>query len=458
MDDNSIENKSVLKDALPPQSLDAEQATLGALLLDWDAVADTATRLTPDRFYSYQNRTIYEAILALYKENKRGDVLSIPNKLEEEGKLEAAGGRAYIASLTSLVPTSANISFYIDIILDRALRRDVIKTSSQLKAASFDMSRNANLVLEEAEQAIFTLADKSIKTEILTIKDVVFNTIELIANNKKAGNKITGIASGIAGVDKLTCGFQNSELTIIGARPSIGKTAFALNMVQHIAIEKKIPCGFFSLEMANGALGQRLLSQLTKISTYRIRTGYLTEAQFNSLKAAAGECYNSPLYIVDVPNMPLLDLRAMARRMRVNQKVQIIFIDYIGLIQTDRPDAPVYETQSLVSRSLKALARELEIPIVVMCQVARDAEGREPTLAQLRGSGSIEQDADIVMFLHRERKADNNELEDEKNSVVGQDAKCIIAKQRNGATGEVDMLFFPEYTMFCDKLKKEDEE
>ena len=407
-----------LKDKVPPHNLDAEQAALGALLIDWNALSDVVTLLHSDRFYSFQNQVIYEAMISLFKQNVHGDTLVLINELSKTGKLEQAGGTAYIAGLTDTVPTAANINYYVDIILDCATRRDLIKMSAELKASSFDKSNNSKILLEEAEKKIFTLSDRNETTHVHGMTEIVSRTIEIIEKN-----------------------YQKSEMIIIGARPSIGKTAFALSMMETIAIDKRIPCGFFSLEMSYQSIGQRLLSQVSRVPSGKIRSGMLSTADFQKLQDAAGKCYNAPLYIVDTPNMQLLDLRSMARRMKVNQGVQIIFIDYIGLISTENPNAPVYESQSEISKSLKALARELEIPIVALCQVARDAEGQEPNLAQLRGSGSIEQDADVVLFLHRDRK-----IVEEKNPV--QEAKCIVAKQRNGATGEVEMMFLPSYTKF----------
>ncbi len=430
-----------LKDKVPPHNNDAEQAVLGALLLEWGAMSDVVTTLRADRFYSFQNQMIYNAMLSLFKQNVHGDTLTIINELTKLGKIEQAGGAAYIASLTDTVPTAANISYYVSIVLDAAVRRDLIKMSSELRASSFDETRSSRTLLEDAEKRIFTLSDHNESTQVYEMKDVVSSTIELIDRRYKNNSELTGIPSGIAKLDTMTSGFQKSELIVIGARPSIGKTAFALSMMQTIAVEKHIPCGFFSLEMSYQSIGQRLLSQVSRLPSYKLRSGQLSMADFQKLQDAAGMCYNAPLYIVDTPNMQLIDLRAMARRMKVNQDTQIIFIDYIGLITTENPAAPVYETVSEISKSLKALARELDIPIVALSQVARDAEGQEPNLAQLRGSGSIEQDADVVLFLHRDRK-----IIEEKEPV--QDAKCIVAKQRNGATGDVMMKFFPTFTKF----------
>ena len=430
-----------LKDKVPPHNLDAEQAVLGALLLEWGAMSDVVTMLKADRFYSFQNQMIFEAMVSLFKQNVHGDTLTIINELTKLGKIEQAGGTAYIASLTDTVPTAANVSYYVGIVLDAAVRRDLIRMSSELRASSFDETRSSRTLLEDAEKSIFTLSDHNESTQIYEMKDVVSSTIELIDRRYKNNSELTGIPSGIARLDTMTSGFQKSEFIVIGARPSIGKTAFALSMMQTIAVEKHIPCGFFSLEMSYQSIGQRLLAQVSRLPSYKLRSGQLSMADFQKLQDAAGMCYNAPLYIVDTPNMQLIDLRAMARRMKVNQGVQVIFIDYIGLITTENPAAPVYETVSEISKSLKSLARELDIPIVALSQVARDAEGQEPNLAQLRGSGSIEQDADVVLFLHRDRK-----IMEDKEPV--QDAKCIVAKQRNGATGDVMMKFFPTFTKF----------
>lgn len=440
--------ESDLKDRIPPHSIEAEQAVLGALLLDWGAMGDVMMLLRPERFYSLQNQVIYEGLLSLFKQNIHGDILALVNELTKLGKLEQAGGVAYISSLTDTVPSSANIEYYAKIVMDRSTRRDLIKLSSELRSSAFEVSRDTSELLGEAESKIFALNERNETTDIYDMPRVMTRIIEVIDQRSKNKNPFTGVPSGYAKLDTMTCGFQKSELIIIGARPSIGKTAFALSMMQNIAVEKKIPTGFFSLEMPYESIGQRLLSQEARIPSGKLRSGMLNLAEFKKLQDAAGRCYKSPLYIVDTPNMKLLDLRAMARRMVVEAKVQIIFIDYIGLISTENPNAPVYEQVSEISKSLKALARELEIPIVVLCQVSRDAEGQEPNLAQLRGSGSIEQDADVVMFLHRDRKS-----LDENNAV--QDAKLIVAKQRNGMTGDVELMFLAGYTKFESAAKEE---
>ena len=438
-----------LKDKVPPHNLEAEQATLGALLLNWDAVSNVISLLDSQKFYSYQNRLIYEAMISLFRQNIHGDTLALINELTKTGKLEEAGGAAYIASLTDLVPTAANVEFYAKIVLDQSIRRELIKISQDLKLNAFDETKESRSIIEEAEKLIFTLSDKNQTTKVYGMQEIINRTIKTIDEHYKNKSSFTGIPTGFGQLDTMTSGFQNSELIILGARPSIGKTAMALSMMEHIAIDQKIPCGFFSLEMSYEMIGQRLLSQTARIPGHKIKSGMLRQNDFVKLQNAAGRCFQAPLYIVDVPNMPLLDLKAMARRLVVNQGVKIIFIDYIGLISTDNPNAQVWEQVSEISKSLKALARELGIPIVALCQVARDAEGSEPTLAQLRGSGSIEQDADVVMFLHRDR----NKTADQTDPV--QDAKLIVAKQRNGPTGDIEILFLSGYTKFENKIKDE---
>ncbi|MFA6936784.1 MAG: replicative DNA helicase [Treponema sp.] len=436
-----------LKDKIPPHNLEAEQATLGAMLLDWSSVSDVVAYLRADRFYSQQNQVIFDSLMSLFSSGIKGDMLTLIDDLTKKGKLEAAGGVSYISSLTDVVPTSANVDYYAKIVLDQSTRRDLIKISSEIKAESFDETKESRGILEEAEQKIFKLTDVNQSTKVQEMKDVIPRTVDIIDKRSKSKNSLSGVPSGITEFDSMTSGFQNNEMTIIGARPSMGKTALALSMMEYIAIDKKIPCGFFSLEMASEQIGQRLLSQVARIPGTKLRSGMLTYSDFQKLQDAAGVCYSAPLYIVDTPNMKLLDLRAMARRMKVNQKVQIIFIDYIGLIQSENAEAPVYEQQSAISKSLKSLARELEIPIVVLCQVARDAEGNEPTLAQLRGSGSIEQDADMVVFISGDRK---KQKEGEEYNPV-QDRKLVIAKQRNGPIGDVDVYFISSYTKFENK-------
>ncbi|MBP5575932.1 MAG: replicative DNA helicase, partial [Treponema sp.] len=321
-----------LKDRVPPHNLDAEKATLGAILLDWSSIGDVITYLRSDNFYSLQNQTIFESMTGLFARGVRGDMLTLIDDLTKTGNLEKAGGMTYVSSLTDTVPTSANVDYYAKIVLDNSTRRNLIKISSDIKSESFDETKESRKILEEAEQKIFKLTDVNQASKVFSMRDVVPKTIKLIDYHYKNKDSCSGIPTGFTQLDSMTSGFQNSEMIIIGARPSMGKTAMALSMMQHIAIDKRIPCGFFSLEMSAEQIGQRILSQVARIPGTKLRSGMLKTEDFKKLQDAAGACFEAPLYIVDTPNMKLLDLRAMARRMKVNQKVQIIFIDYIGLI------------------------------------------------------------------------------------------------------------------------------
>lgn len=443
-----------LKDNVPPHNSEAETATLGALLLDWEGVLSGDSNifkiLSPESFYSIQNQLIFKSMMSLSSKSIKCDTITLVDELTKNGNLDKVGGIAYVASLTNTVPSSANISYYAQIVADMAIRRDLIRTASEIKTSSFDESRESDKILEEAEKMIFALREQNDLTEIRDMPKVVQKTIENIEERAKSKNAFTGIPSGFSDLDTKTSGFQNSELIVIGARPSMGKTALALSMMEHISVIKQIPCGFFSLEMSYEAIGQRLLSQVSRVPGFKIRSGLLRDSEMQSLVQAAGRCYKAPLFIVDTPNMQLLDIRAMARRMVANHGVKIIFIDYIGLISTETPTTQVWEQVSEITRSLKALARELNIPIVALSQVSRDAEGQEPTLAQLRGSGSVEQDADVVMFIHRNRP------KGEEENVPAQDAKIILAKQRNGATGTVNVLFIKDCTRFENVDKSQD--
>ncbi len=439
-----------LRDTIPPHNLEAESATLGALLLDWSAMGDIVTFLHPYHFYSQQNQIIFNTLISLFGQGITGDVLTLTTELNKNGELEKAGGAGYIASLTDEVPSSANIDYYAHIVLDRATRRSLIKISTEIKSTAYDESRESRAILEEAEKKIFALTDMGQTIQIYDMHSVIQKTSDIIMKHYHNHGEFSGIPSGFSLLDSMTSGFQKSEMIIIGARPSMGKTALALCMMENIAVNQGIPCGFFSLEMSYEQIGQRLLSQVARIQGTKIRSGIMTMADLQKINDAAGRVYDAPLYICDTPNMQLLDLRAIARRMVQTKGVQIIFIDYIGLISTQNPNQQTFEQVAEISKSLKSLARELNIPIVALSQVSRDAEGNEPKLNQIRGSGAIEQDADVVMFIDRKR-----EKQEDGNQMPVQDAKLIIAKQRNGPIGDVPLIFLNAFTRFENKAREE---
>ncbi len=436
---------AALKDRIPPHNDEAEQATLGALLLDEEAIATAIRYLRPDDFYSNANRRVFQAVLSLFNKGRKADIITVIEELRQQGELDASGGPSYIASLTSVVPTSANIDYYARIVQDGSIRRALLRIGGDINARSFDEATDSRLIVEEAQRKIFELTDNRQTLTFKSAKEIIPKTIEAIEKLYNTKDAFTGIPSGIGELDAMTSGFQKSELIIIGARPSVGKTALALTMASHICIKENISAAFFTLEMSDMALMQRLVSSEARIESEKIRTGLLKPSDFHSLVEAASRIYEAPLYIVDMPNMKLLDLRAQARRLRAQQKVEIIFVDYLTLISSENYNLPRHEQIAEISRSLKSLARELDIPVVALSQVRRDAEGKRPTLSDIRESGSIEQDADLVMFLHRERESDKR-VEGERVKAIP--TELIIAKQRNGPTGTVDIVFLPSYTKF----------
>jgi replicative DNA helicase len=436
-----------LNDKIPPHDDSAEQATLGALLLDADAISVAFQFLRPEDFYSNANKSVYEAILGLFNKGIKADILTLTGELKQLGKLEDVGGAAYVASLTNVVPSSANIEYYAQTVQNQSLRRALLRVSSEVIAQSFDQSLGERLILEEAQQKLFDLGDNRQAFKAKSMRELVPEVISIIERLHLAKKEYTGVPSGFDDLDKLTSGFQSSEFIVIGARPSMGKTALALSMASNISIHNNIPAAFFTLEMSDMSLLMRLFSSESKIDSNSLRTGFLSNnMDFPNLMEAAGRIYDAPLYIVDIPNMKLLDLRAQARRLRAQQKVEIIFVDYLGLISSGSTHSPRYEQIAEVSRSLKSLARELEIPVVALAQLTRAAEGEKPNLSSLRDSGSIEQDADVVIFLHREREFEKSGQSD----IKAEDGKTslILAKQRNGPVGTVNLTFLSNYAKF----------
>ena len=435
---------SILRDKVPPHNDDAEKATLGAVILDPEAISVVLRYLRPDDFYRAAHKKIYQAIIDLFNQGETLDLISLTDNLRTTKQLQLCGGTAYITALTSEVPTSANVEYYAKMVRDASVRRTLLRTAHEMISHAFDESMESRNVIEEAEKRIFEITDSDQRSSYRGAGEIVTETIDAIEKMFRTKDAYTGVPSGYSDIDDMTSGFQRSEFIIVGARPSVGKTAFALSMAANIAIHQKRAVGFFTLEMSDMALMQRLVSSEARIDSNRIRKGLLRPADFHSLTEAAGRIYEAPLFIDDTPNMKLLDLRAQARRMKAREKIEILFIDYITLVEPEsKMQVPRHEQVAEISRSLKALARELEIPIVTLSQVGRQSEGKAPTLADLRESGSLEQDADLVIFLHRDR----GERED-GSQRVDVETEVIVAKQRNGPVGMVKLAFLPEFTKF----------
>lgn len=437
-----------IKDKLPPYNDEAESATLGALLLNFSGdTYDTVSQiLLAEDFYRSANQRVFRAIGALHENGTDIDVLTIVDQLQKEGELDKAGGAAYVASLTTAVPASANVEYYAKIVQDCSIRRNLLQASADLSVRTHDQAQDVREIIEVAEQRIFDINDRRQRgSAIIDIKETIKEAVESIEARSSNKESYSGVPTGFTALDELTGGFQNSEMIIIGARPSIGKTSFALTMAANISLHHKIPCGFFSSEMSRFNIVFRLLALESRISLGKLKTGLLKNTEWNDLVMTAGVLYEAPLYIDDTPNISILDLKGQARRMVRKHGVKIIFVDYIGLVSPEDKKLPRHEQIAEISRSLKSLARELNIPVVALSQVGRQTEGREPKLADLRESGSIEQDADVVMFIHRDREY---ELKEKGKAPDDMRTKVILAKQRNGPTDMFDILFIPQTTRF----------
>jgi replicative DNA helicase len=440
-------NSPNIKGKIPPHNVDAERATLGAVLLDGEVISTVLRYLRAHDFYVSAHQKIFKGILELFNRGETIDLISLADRLSAAGELEASGGTAYISALTNEVPTSANVEYYARIVQDRSVRRQLLKISTTLVSSSYDEGMETRALIEEAEQKIFDITEGQHTDSYRGVHDIVAETIEAIEKLYHTKDSYTGVPSGFADLDNMTSGFQKSEFIIIGARPSVGKTALALTMAANMAIHRKVPVGFFTLEMSDMALMQRLLSSEARINSDKLRTGMLRPADFHNLTEAAGRIYEAPLFIDDTPNIKLLDLRAQARRMKSKEGIKVLFVDYIGLIEPEsKNNVPRHEQVAEISRSLKSLARELEMPIICLSQVGRQSEGKAPSLADLRESGSIEQDADVVIFLHREREDTRDRSQG--GGTAGTETDLIIAKQRNGPVGTIKLAFLPHYTKF----------
>ncbi len=432
---------------VPPHNREAERAVLGAVLIDQEAASAALEILRPDDFYVKAHALMFTAVSHISASGEMVDLITLTEELKRTEMLDSCGGVSYIASVTSEVPTTANIDFYAKVVKQNSIRRHLLNVSNNLIAKAYDDSEDTREILADAEKQIFDISNDSSTTgNYRKTLDIVGETIEYIEFLVQNGGKLSGVPTGYSKLDDHTSGFQKSEFIVIGARPSVGKTAFALSMASHIAIREKIPVGFFTLEMSGKSLMMRILSAESLVDSKKIRSGLLSNRDFAQLTDAAGRIYEAPLFIEDTPNIKLLDLRAKARRMKKNEDIQILFIDYIGLIEAEnKGSVPRHEQVAEISRSLKSLARELDIPIVCLSQVGRQSEGKEPTLADLRESGSIEQDADVVMFIHKERETEKDIADQDKDII---ETKIILAKQRNGPIGTLYLGFQPKYTKF----------
>ena len=438
------------KDRRPPYSEDAEQAVLSAMLMDQDAVMRAVERIDDTMFYAERNRRIYRAMVAITERGGVIDPLTLSDELGRRGELEASGGKEYIGLLVDAVPTAANIEYHAEIVKEKALLRRLIEVSTTVVQEAFEGKQTAADLLDEAESRIFQVAQQRTREGFTRIKELLWPTMERIEALQRGGQTVTGVPTGFNDLDEMTSGFQPADLVIVAARPSMGKTAFTLNIAQHAAIEKNVPVAFFSLEMSKEQLVQRMLTAEARIDAQRLRKGMLRDDDFPRLARAAGILSSAPVWIDDTPGISILEMRSKARRLKADNGVGMVIVDYLQLMQGPNAESRQQEV-SQISRGLKALAKELNVPVVALSQLSRAPEQRtgdnkRPQLSDLRESGAIEQDADLIMFLYRQEYYDGP-VDKDGNSLEGK-AEVIVAKQRNGPIGIANLFFQKNFTRF----------
>jgi replicative DNA helicase len=439
------------RDRRAPWSEDAERAVIAAMLMDQDALLRATEQVVDTMFYREGHRRIFRAMVTI---SERGDVvdpLTLVDELSRRGELEAAGGKDYIGFLLDVVPTAANVEYHARIVQEKAILRGVIETCTSLVSEAYDGKLLAAELLDEAEQRVFQLSQQRGTEGFTRIKQLMWPTMERIEALQRGGRSITGVPSGFADLDEITSGFQPSDLIIVAARPSMGKTALVLNIAQHVAIEENTAVAIFSLEMSKESLVQRMLTAEARVDSQMLRKGRLRDDEYPRIAKAAGILSSSPIWIDDTPGVSLLEMRSKARRLKAETDIGLLIVDYLQLMTGPSGSENRQQEISQISRSLKALAKELHVPVVALSQLSRapeqrTGEGKRPQLSDLRESGAIEQDADLVMFIYRPEVYEGAQDKD-GNSLEGR-AEIIVGKQRNGPTGTVSLFFHKSYTRF----------
>ena len=442
---------------LPPQALELEASVIGALMIEKEAFSSITDLLRPESFYSDQHRHIFEAVQALSAKEAPIDVLSVAEQLKQSGKLEQAGGVIYLSELTRRVASAAHIRYHAQIIAHKATARDLISAACQIEEKGYDETQDVDELVEEATAKIFEISQRAQKRDVTHIYPVITEAFDRMHKASENEGNISGIPSGFTELDKITSGWQKSDLVIIAARPAMGKTAFVLSMAKNIAVDFNIPVAIFSLEMSNVQLVNRLIMNVCEIEGNKIRNGRLTKAEWDKLDNSIGVLQNAPIYVDDTPGLSVFELQSKARKLVKEHKIQMIIIDYLQLMNANGMNFGSREQEvSIISRNLKGLAKELDIPVIALSQLSRAVEkrdssnsnvdGKKPLLSDLRESGAIEQDADMVCFIHR---PEYYKLYDDGN---GKDLRglgqIIVAKHRNGATDEIWLRFIGKYTRF----------
>ena len=440
------ENKTEKNINLQPQSLEAEEAVLGAMMID-DAAANKAIGLLKSSSYFYKeaHKKIFEAMLVLSEESNPIDTVSVSNELKKKKSLKSVGGLYYLTGLVDKVPTAANIETYASIVKEKGILRDLISASHYMSKKAFESGEDVASILDEAEQSIFNLTQQKDNKLFQHIKPILTEAIQNLEKMQSKKGSVVGVPSGIIDLDNVTAGFRKSDLIVIAGRPSMGKTALALSVARNAALESKVPTAIFSLEMSSDQLAQRLLSSEARIDGQKARTGRLQTARWKDITLASGKLADAPLFIDDTPALSILDLRSRARRLKREENIELLIVDYLQLMQGPRRSENRQQEISSITQSLKALAKELDIPVIALSQLSRAVESRtdkRPVLSDLRESGAIEQDADVVIFLYRPFVYDDKKV-DQKGL-----AYLIVAKQRSGPTRTVKATFIDTYARF----------
>lgn len=431
---------------IPPNDVEAEQAVIGSMLTDKEAVSAAIEVLKPEDFYREDNRIIFEAILSLYGRSEPIDIITLKSELSSMGKFEAVGGLEYIAELPDKVPTTANVEQYIKIVEEKSVLRNLIKTANEIITLGYDQTQEVDSIIDGAEKKIFEVMQKKNQKGYTPIKDILvetFTELEQLYNQKQ---RITGIPTGFSDLDFRTSGLHNSDLILVAARPAMGKSAFALNIATNAAVRAKVPVAIFSLEMSKEQMTSRILCSEAMVDSNKVRTGKIDDEEWGKLAAASGELSEANIYIDDTPGISIMEIRAKCRKMKIEKNIGLVVIDYLQLVQGSGKRGSSREQEiAEISRSLKILAKEINVPVIALSQLSRAPEQRpdhRPMLSDLRESGSIEQDADIVMFLYRD---DYYNEDSEKKNI----AEVILAKHRAGSTGTVELLWLGNYTKFA---------
>ncbi|MDZ7371387.1 MAG: replicative DNA helicase [candidate division KSB1 bacterium] len=430
---------------IPPQAMEAENSVIGAMLLSSEAVNTAVELLDETCFYKEAHKKIFMAALALHEKNLPVDVLTVANELEKRGQLEAVGGHYYLTELVERVPGTANVEHHCKIVLDRALLRKLITIADEIQQECYQHGQDAIDIIDAAERKIFALSENKARKDYTHIKPVVMKAMDKIDENSRKQGHVTGIPTGFHKLDHILSGLQNSDLIILAARPSMGKTALALNIARNAAVNGH-PVAIFSLEMADYQLAMRMLCSEARLDSHRVRLGKLTESEWQLLAQSASKLFSMPIFIDDTPGITVLELRSKARRLKAEHNIGLIVIDYLQLMRlATRVENRQIEI-AMISQSLKNLAKELDIPVLALSQLSRAVEARSdgrPVLSDLRESGAIEQDADVVIFIHRPAQAKGDEIDGQTR------AEIIVAKQRNGPTGDIELVFLSKYVQFA---------